>query len=184
MGQAIPCTIIAFEIGNIVTQIKSPEKDGYSAVQVGYKLAKKNKKPETGHLNKVGAPPLRYLNEFRVPNSSEYDLGHTLQVSEIFQEGDLIDVKGTSIGKGFQGGIKRWNMHRGFMTHGSKSHRAPGSIGMRYSGDGGRVMPGLKMPGHMGNKNVTIRKLPVIKVDKELKAIVVKGSVPGKPCSI
>merc|ERR1719261_940537 len=183
-GQAMPCTIIAFEIGNIVTQIKSPEKDGYSAVQVGYKPAKKNKKPETGHLNKVGAPPLRHLSEFKVPNSSEYDLGYILQVSEIFQEGDLIDVKGTSIGKGFQGGIKRWNMHRGFMTHGSKSHRAPGSIGMRYSGDGGRVMPGLKMAGRKGNKRVTIQKLPVIAIVTALNALVVKGSVPGKPGSL
>merc|ERR1712048_864526 len=101
--------------------------------------------------------------------------GQKLQATELFQEGDIIDVSGTSIGKGFQGGIKRWNMHRGFMTHGSKSHRAPGSIGMRYSGDGGRVMPGLKMSGHMGNKYVTIRKLQILKIDKELNAIVIKA---------
>merc|ERR1711934_903567 len=103
------------------------------------------------------------------------------EASDIFQEGDLIDVTGTSIGKGFQGGIKRWNMHRGFMTHGSKSHRAPGSIGMRYSGDGGRVMPGLKMAGRKGNKRATIQKLPIIKIVTSLNALVVKGSVPGKP---
>merc|ERR1712025_1321308 len=108
-------------------------------------------------------------------------LGHKILVSEVFQENSLVDISGTSIGKGFQGGIKRWNMHRGFMTHGSKSHRAPGSIGMRYSGGGGRVMPGLKMPGRLGNKRVTIRKLEIIKIDNELNAIVVKGAVPGKP---
>merc|ERR1712025_429680 len=111
-------------------------------------------------------------------------LGHKILVSEVFQEGDIIDVTGISIGKGFQGGIKRWNMHRGFMTHGSKSHRAPGSIGMRYSGDGGRVMPGLKMAGNQGNKRVTIRKLPIIKIITDLNAIIVKGSVPGNPGSI
>merc|ERR1711976_701826 len=145
-GEAIPCTVIAFESENIVTQIKSPEKDGYSAAQIGYKLSKRIKKPEIGHLNKVGAPPLCYLNEYRVCNTSEIKLGQKIQISELVQEFDFVDVSGISIGKGFQGGIKRWNMHRGFMTHGSKSHRAPGSIGMRYSGDGGRVMPGLKMP--------------------------------------
>merc|ERR1712014_559082 len=92
----------------------------------------------------------------------EVQIGETLDISSIFQEGDFVDVAGTSIGKGFQGGIKRWNMHRGFMTHGSKSHRAPGSIGMRYSGDGGRVMPGLKMPGHMGNKRALFLVNPEI----------------------
>merc|ERR1712025_766655 len=102
-------------------------------------------------------------------------LGHKILVSEVFQEGDIIDVTGISIGKGFQGGIKRWNMHRGFMTHGSKSHRAPGSIGMRYSGNGGRVMPGLKMAGRKGNKSVTVQKLKIIKIINDLNVMVVKG---------
>merc|ERR1719262_1278257 len=101
-------------------------------------------------------------------------LGEKLQALKLFQEGDLVDVRGLSIGKGFQGGIKRWNMHRGFLTHGSKSHRAPGSIGMRYSGGGGRVMPGLKMSGHLGNERVTIRKLQIIKIDPEFDAIIVQ----------
>merc|ERR1712107_92810 len=113
-------------------------------------------------------------------NVEAKSVGVPLIPSEIFQEGDLVDIAGKSIGKGFQGGIKRWNMHRGFMTHGSKSHRAPGSIGMRYSGGGGRVMPGLKMPGRLGHERVTVRKLQIIKLDKELDVIVVKGSVPGK----
>merc|ERR1719160_908736 len=121
-------------------------------------------KPEMGHLKKAGAPPLRKLAEFKVDTTLTYLTGEKLLPIKQFKKGDLVDVTGQSIGKGFQGGIKRWNMHRGYMTYGSKSHRAPGSIGMRYSGDGGRVMPGLKMPGRMGNKRVTIQKLPVIAI--------------------
>merc|ERR1712099_10131 len=142
---------------------------------------KNTTKAELGHLKKAGAPALRHLVEFRTDELPAVKLGQKLNVSSLFREGEFVDVVGKTIGKGFQGGIKRWNMHRGLMTHGSKSHRAPGSIGMRYSGDGGRVMPGLKMPGHMGNKHVTIRKLQILKIDKELNAIVIKGSVPGKP---
>jgi large subunit ribosomal protein L3 len=167
-----------------VTQIKSPKKDGYIAIQIGYKLIKRNKKPEIGHLEKVGAPPLRYLREYKVRNLSVFELGQSLQISKLFQEGDIVDVSGISIGKGFQGGIKRWNMHRGFMTHGSKSHRAPGSIGMRYSGNGGRVMPGSRMAGRKGNRRVTIQKLTVIKIVTTLNVIVIKGSVPGKSGSL
>jgi len=132
------------------------------------------------HLKKAGAPALRHLIEFRIDKPPSVELGQKLNVSSLFQEGDLVDIAGKTIGKGFQGGVKRWNMHRGLMTHGSKSHRAPGSIGMRYSGDGGRVNPGIKMPGHMGNQRVTIRKLKIIKIDTELNALVVKGSAPGK----
>merc|ERR1712107_327636 len=106
-------------------------------------------------------------------NVEAKSVGVPLIPSEIFQEGDLVDIAGKSIGKGFQGGVKRWNMHRGLMTHGSNSHRAPGSIGMRYSGDGGRVIPGLKMPGHLGNQRVTIRKLKILKIDKKLNAMVI-----------
>merc|ERR1711904_681165 len=133
---------------------------------------------------KAGAPALRHLIEFRIDKPPSVELGQKLNVSSLFQEGDLVDIAGKTIGKGFQGGVKRWNMHRGLMTHGSKSHRAPGSIGMRYSGQGGRVMPGLKMPGRLGNELVTIRKLRILSIDMELNAIVLKGSVPGKPGSI
>merc|ERR1711979_143398 len=142
--------------------------------------AKNIKKAEMGHLKKAGAPALRHLREYKMDDLPEVQIGETLDISQLFQEGDLVDVAGKTIGKGFQGGIKRWNMHRGLMTHGSKSHRAPGSIGMRYSGDGGRVNPGLKMPGRLGNQRVTVRKLKIIKIDKEHNALVVKGSVPGK----
>merc|ERR1712050_299575 len=139
-----------------------------------------------GHLKKANAPPLRHVSEFKVSSRGHTwaKIGQKLDPSQLFQEGDLIDVAGKSIGKGFQGGIKRWNMHRGLMTHGSKSHRAPGSIGVRYSGDGGRVNPGLRMPGRMGNRRVTMRKLKIIKIDEELNALVVKGSVPGKAGNI
>ena len=185
-GKAVPCTVIALEDGNIVTQIKTHERDGYNAVQIGYKVTKEKNltKPEIGHLNKHCLPPLRHLREYRMNSPPSVKLGEKLVISNLFQEGDLVDVAGTSIGKGFQGGVKRWNMHRGFLTHGSKSHRAPGSIGMRYSGGGGRVMPGLKMSGHLGNERVTIRKLQIFKIEEELGAIVVKGSIPGKPGSL
>merc|ERR1711881_369108 len=133
---------------------------------------------------KAGAPALRHLVEFRIDKPPLVELGQKLNVSSLFQEGDLVDIAGKTIGKGFQGGVKRWNMHRGLMTHGSKSHRAPGSIGMRYSGDGGRVNPGLKMPGHLGNRTVTVRKLQIVRIDEKLNVIMLKGSLPGKPGSV
>merc|ERR1719235_1385278 len=180
-GDVVPCTIIGFEEGNIVTQVKTQHNDGYNSVQIAYKPSKvKNMtKPTIGHLQKASVAAFRHLAEFRTVTPPDVQVGEKLEPLKMFQEGELINVSGRSIGKGFQGGIKRWNMHRGFMTHGSKSHRAPGSIGMRYSGSGGRVMPGLKMPGQMGNKRVTIQKLRIIKIDTELNALVVKGSVPG-----
>merc|ERR1719321_2661365 len=122
-------------------------------------------KPTVGHLQRVSAAAFRYLTEFKMVTLPDVQTGGKLELLKMFQEGELIDVSGRSIGKGFQGGIKKWNMHRGFMTHGSKSHRAPGSIGMRYSGGGGRVMPGLKMPGNLGYERVTIQKLEIIKID-------------------
>merc|ERR1740138_838078 len=140
-------------------------------------------KPEIRHLKKVRGRAYT-LAEFRTESPHKYIPGEKLSSANQFKEGDLVDVTGHSIGKGFQGGIKRWNMHRGYMTHGSKSHRAPGSIGMRYSGDGGRVIPGLKMPGHLGNRRVTMRKLKILKIDKKLNAMVIMGSVPGKPGGI
>merc|ERR1712050_211252 len=135
-----------------------------------------------GHLKKANAPPLRHVSEFKVSSRghTSVEVGQEIDVAQLFQEGELIDISGNSIGKGFQGGVKRWNMHRGLMTHGSKSHRAPGSIGGCHSGGGGRVLHGTSMPGRMGNRRVVVRKVQIIKIDKELKAIVVKGSVPGK----
>jgi large subunit ribosomal protein L3 len=185
-GEALPCSVISVEETNIVSQVKSVDKDGYHAVQISYGQSKEKNmsKPEIYHLKKVGSPSLRHSAEFKIKETNTYLAGEKLSPIEKFKKGDLIDVKGSSIGKGFQGGIKRWKMHRGYMTHGSKSHRAPGSIGMRYSGGGGRVLPGLKMPGHLGNKRLTVRKLQVIDVIEEHNAIIVKGSVPGKPGSV
>ncbi|GAB4817009.1 hypothetical protein N2152v2_004055 [Parachlorella kessleri] len=220
-GLAVPATVIALEDGNIVTQVKTAERDGYNAVQVGYREVKEQKvtKPELGHLRKAGAPPLKHLREFKVKEVAGYEPGQQLVVEELFKVGDLVDVAGTSIGKGFQeqgwvgelgahwrleralekkfvvcevvewwtgictqGGIKRWGFARGNMTHGSKSKREHGSIGMNSTPS--RVFPGLKMPGQMGNVRTKLRKLEVLLVDPEKRAIVVKGSVPGKPGNV
>merc|ERR1712014_360680 len=185
-GEVYPCTIIAIENSNIITQIKSSENDGYDAVQIGYKHVSSRKlfKPEIGHLKKAPAPPLRHLTEFKTKSHLGLQTGKSILLSELFCDDAYVNVSGTSIGKGFQGGIKRWKMRRGLMTHGSKSKRAPGTIGMRYSGGGGRVMPGIKMPGRLGNKRVSIRNLLVLKIDEKLDAIIVRGSVPGKTGSI
>ncbi|GAQ84415.1 chloroplast ribosomal protein L3 precursor [Klebsormidium nitens] len=178
-GNAIPVTVIAFHDGNIVTQVKTPDTDGYSAVQIGYKPPRRLNKPETGHLEKVGAPPLKHLTEFRLSKSAGYEAGQQLDIYSMFNAGDMVDVRGKSIGKGTQGIIKRYNAHRGLMTHGSKSHRQGGTIGPGTSP--GRVYPGRKMAGKMGNKFVKIRKLKVIRVDAENKCLLVKGAIPGKP---
>lgn len=181
VGKAIPVTVIGFREGNIVTQIKTDLTDGYNAVQIGYRRVRDRKltKPERGHLDKVGAIPLRHLQEFRLTSVENYEPGQRLNLEEVFKEGDLVDVSGKSIGKGFQGGIKRHNFARGPMSHGSKSHRQLGSIGAGTTP--GRVYPGKKMPGRLGGTKTKIRKLEVIKVDTELRTLIVKGAVPGKP---
>lgn len=180
-GRAVPATVIAVGGGNVVTGVRTPEKDGYTAVQVGYGECKEKAltRPELGHLKKAGAPPLRTLVEFRVPSAEGYEPGAALSLADTFKAGDVVDVAGTSIGKGFQGAIKRWNHKRGLMTHGSKSKRQHGSIGS--SATPSRVLPGLKMAGRMGGERVKIRGLEVLSVDADLNAIIVKGSIPGKP---
>ncbi|XP_002992744.2 50S ribosomal protein L3, chloroplastic [Selaginella moellendorffii] len=179
-GRAIPVTVIGFHEGNIVTQVKTEPTDGYNAVQVGYLRVRDTKltKPELGHLNKIGTIPMRHLQEFRLVSVDGFELSQRLNVEDIFKVGDLVDVSGKSIGKGFQGGIKRHNFKRGPMTHGSKSHRQLGSIGAGTTP--GRVYPGKKMPGRMGFQKTKIRKLEIIKIDPELRAVLVKGAVPGK----
>jgi large subunit ribosomal protein L3 len=183
-GLAMPATVIALEEGNIVTQVKTAETDGYNAVQVGYQEVKESKltKPEAGHCKKAGVAPLRKLREFKLKDVSTFEPGQALAVEEMFKEGDLVDVAGISIGKGFQGGVKRWGFARGLMTHGSKSKREHGSIGPGSTP--GRVFPGVKMPGHMGAERVKIRKAVILMVDAEKRAIVVKGSLPGKPGNV
>ncbi|XP_031114108.1 50S ribosomal protein L3, chloroplastic [Ipomoea triloba] len=180
-GTVVPVTVIGFREGNIVTQVKTDAIDGYSAVQVGYRRVRDRKltKPEMGHLQKSGVIPLRHLQEFRLQSVDSFEPNQQLVFSELFNEGDLVDVSGTTIGKGFQGGIKRHNFKRGLMTHGSKSHRQLGSIGAGTTP--GRVYKGKKMPGRMGGTKAKIRKLKIVKIDEELRIVMVKGAVPGKP---
>ncbi|MEM6251466.1 MAG: 50S ribosomal protein L3 [Cyanobacteria bacterium P01_D01_bin.156] len=178
-GNAVPVTVI--QAGPcVVTQVKTQQTDGYCAVQIGYQevAEKALSKPELGHLKKSSAPNLRHLREYRVDDSSVFELGQTL-AADIFEAGQLVDVSGKSIGKGFSGNQKRHNFRRGPMTHGSKNHRLPGSIGPGTTP--GRVYPGKKMAGQLGNVQVTVRKLAVVKVDNERNVLLVKGSVPGKP---
>jgi len=178
-GDIIPVTIL--KIGPcIITQIKTELKDGYNAIQVGYGTIPKKflTQPELGHLKKSNIQALKYLKEFRIYNSEEFNVGQILNV-DLFKPDQFINVTGKSIGKGFSGLQKRHHFTKGPMTHGSKNHRAPGSIGMGTTP--GRVLPGKKMAGHMGNKQVTIQKLKIIEVNINENILVVKGSVPGKP---
>lgn len=178
-GNIIPVTIL--KIGPcIVTQIKTILKNNYNAIQLGYGnlSSKLLTQPELGHLQKLNIQPLKYLKEFRVDNPEEFHVGQILTIDS-FKSGQLIDVTGKSSGKGFSGLQKRYNFSRGPMTHGSKNHRAPGSIGMGTTP--GRVLPGKKMAGQLGNKTTSIKKLKIIQVNVTENILVVKGSVPGKP---
>jgi large subunit ribosomal protein L3 len=178
-GNIIPVTIL--KVGPcIVTQIKTVLTDGYNAIQIGYGTVsnKTLTQPELGHLQKSNIQPLKYLKEFRVNDPEEFEVGQVLNV-ESLAAGQLIDVTGKSTGKGFAGLQKRHNFTRGPMTHGSKNHRAPGSIGMGTTP--GRVLPGKKMSGQLGNKMTKTRKLKVVQVNSNENILVVKGSVPGKP---
>jgi large subunit ribosomal protein L3 len=178
-GNIIPVTIL--KIGPcVITQVKTVLSDGYNAIQVGYGMvpSKYLTQPELGHLQKSNIQPLKYLKEFRVSDPTNFSVGQVLDV-ESFVAGQLINVTGKSIGKGFSGLQKRHNFARGPMTHGSKNHRAPGSIGMGTSP--GRVLPGKKMAGQLGNKTANIKKLKIVQVNNDENILVVKGAVPGKP---
>ena len=178
-GNIIPVTIL--KIGPcVVTQIKSILNDGYNAIQVGYGNvnSKYLTQSQLGHLQKSNIQPLKYLKEFRVTNPEEFQIGQILSV-ESLSINQLINITGKTNGKGFSGLQKRHNFTRGPMTHGSKNHRAPGSIGMGTSP--GRVLPGKKMAGQLGNKITNIKKLKVIQINSEENILIVKGSVPGKP---
>ncbi len=178
-GNIIPVTIL--KVGPcVVTQVKTEARDGYNSIQVGYSnvSSKSLTQPELGHLQKSNIQPLKYLKEFRVDKDQKFEVGQVLKV-DLLSPGQLVNIKGKSIGKGFAGHQKRHNFTRGPMTHGSKNHRAPGSIGMGTTP--GRVLPGKKMPGQLGNKVTTSKKLKVIQLNLEENILVIKGYVPGKP---
>ncbi len=177
-GASLPVTVVEVE-PNVVTQIRSEETDGYSAVQVttGSKKASRVTKPAAGHFAKAEVEAGRGLWEFRLDAAAELKAGDKLTV-ELFSAGQKIDVTGRSKGKGFQGGVKRWNFSMQDATHGnSLSHRAPGSIGQCQTP--GRVFKGKKMAGHMGDAQVTVQSLEVVRVDAERNLLLIKGAVPG-----
>ncbi|MDH7454182.1 50S ribosomal protein L3 [Luteimonas composti] len=181
-GKSVPVTLIE-ATPNRITQVKTVETDGYSAVQVtvGVKRASLLTKPEAGHLAKAKVEAGRGLWELRVADDkvADFQVGGEIK-ADIFEVGQIVDVQGVTKGKGFQGTIKRWNFKMGDATHGnSLSHRAPGSIGQRQTP--GRVFPGKKMSGHMGAETQTTQRLQVVKVDAERGLIAVKGAVPGAP---
>lgn len=180
-GKLIPVTVVEVE-PNVVTQIKTVEKDGYNAIQLGTVTVKEksSNKAKVGHTNKANTAPKRFLKEIRGVNVEDYTLGQVIDAS-IFKEGEIVDVTGTSKGKGYQGVIKRWNQSRGPMGHGSQYHRGVGSLGTLLPM---HVLKGKKMAGHMGNEKTTIQNLEVVSVDLENNVILIKGNVPGPKKSL
>lgn len=176
-GRKIPVTIV--EAGPcVVLQVKTAEKDGYNAIQIGFEEVEANRTTRSivGHCRPAAQGPRKYLRELRVDDTNEYKIGDTLS-ADVFAQGDLVDVTGTSIGKGYQGVIKRWGFQGGRSTHGSRFHRAPGAIGC--SATPSRVMKNKKMPGQMGNERVTIQRLQIVRVDQDENLILIKGAIPG-----
>ena len=176
-GIAVAVTVI--EAGPCpIVQKKSVAKEGYNAVQIGFGTKKKPNSPTRGHFKKAGVDPSATLREFRTDDDGDYTVGDELNVAALFNVGDLVDVTGITKGRGFQGVVKRWNFAGGKKTHGGeKDLRRPGSIGA--SAWPSRVMPGQKMPGHMGHDQVTVQNLMVVQADSERRLLVVKGAVPG-----
>ncbi len=181
-GLLVPVTVL--QAGPCcVTQVRTVENDGYSAVQVGFGEIRKKlvNKPEQGHFDKAGVEAKKFVKEFRFDNAADYKVGQEIK-ADIFAAGDHIDATAVSKGKGFQGAIKRHGQSRGPMTHGSKYHRHAGSNGA--CSDPSRVFPGKKMPGQMGHERVTVQNLEIVRVDAEKNLILVKGAVPGPKKSL
>ncbi|SCZ08767.1 50S ribosomal protein L3 [Alkaliphilus peptidifermentans] len=176
-GLVIPVTVIEVE-PNVVTQVKTVEKDGYNALQIGYGTIKEKNvsKPMKGHFSKAGVTYKRLVKEFKVENPSEFTVGQEIK-ADLFKAGDKVDITGISKGKGFQGVIKRHGQSRGPMAHGSRYHRRPGSMGATSTP--GRVFKGKKLPGHMGNVKITVQNLEIVMVDINKNVLLVKGAVPG-----
>ena len=181
-GELIPVTVIQAP-ANVVLQVKTNETDGYEAVQVGYQELREvlSNKPAKGHVAKANATPKRFIREFRDVELGEYEVGQEITV-ETFAVGDIVDVTGTSKGKGFQGAIKRHGQSRGPESHGSRYHRRVGSMGM--ASDPSKVFKGKKLPGQTGGERVTIQNLEVVSVDTENNVILIKGNVPGSKKSL
>jgi large subunit ribosomal protein L3 len=173
-GTMVAVSVLAVE-PNTVTRLRTTERDGYTAVQLGIEPSKKLTKPEAGQLE--GLPQVATIREFRIDSVDGYEVGQQLGVAEMFSAGDLVDVTGVSKGKGFAGHIKRHHFKRGPKTHGSDHHRAPGSIGPGTTP--GRVYKGMKMAGHMGAETATVKKLTVVRTDAERNLLLVKGTLPG-----
>ena len=178
-GTMVAVSVVAVE-PNTVTRLRTVERDGYTAVQVGAEPSKRLSKPEAGQLKDL--PQVAKIREFRVDAVGDYTVGQQIGMADLFAEGDLVDITGVSKGKGFAGHIKRHHFHRGPKTHGSDHHRAPGSIGPGTTP--GRVYKGMRMAGHMGDEQVTVKKVKVVRMDSERNLILVKGSVPGPRNSV
>ncbi len=173
-GTMVAVSVVAIQ-PNTVTRLRTPARDGYTAVQFGTDVSTRLSKPETGQLKDL--PKVKTIREFRVDDVDAYEVGQTLNLADLFSVGDEVDVTGVSKGKGTAGVIKRHNFRRGPKTHGSDHHRAPGSIGPGTTP--GRVYRGMKMSGHMGDERVTVRKLRVVRTDPERNLLLVKGTLPG-----
>ena len=173
-GTMVAVSVVAIE-PNTVTRLRTQDRDGYTAVQVGTDVVKELSKPETGQLK--GLPKVATVREFRVDNVDDFSVGQSVSIDDVFAAGDLVDVTGVSKGKGFAGHVKRHHFKRGPKTHGSDHHREPGSIGPGTTP--GRVYRGLKMAGHMGDERVTIKKVRVVRTDPDRNLLLVKGTLPG-----
>lgn len=183
-GDLIPVTVVEMT-PNVVVAVKTVESDGYNAIQLGYGEVKEKHltKPVKGQFEKAGVAPVKYLREVRMDEVPSYTVGQTL-AADIFAEGEIVDVIGTSKGKGFAGTIKKYNFRRGPESHGSKNHRQPASLGARMSGGGGKVFKGKKLPGQMGGVRVTVQHLQVVRVDTARNLMLVKGGIPGPKGSL
>ena len=183
-GAVVPVTVVEAS-PNVVVRVKTVDTDGYNSIQIGYGDIKEKHltKPVKGQFDKAGVKPVKYLRELRLDDTPEYTVGQTL-AADIFPSGDLVDVIGTSKGKGFAGTIERHGFHRGPMGHGSKSHREPGSLGPMTSGGGGKVVKGKKLPGQYGGNQATVLRLSVVKVDMDKNLILIKGGIPGAKGSL
>lgn len=180
-GELIPVTVVE-ATPNVVLQVKTMETDGYEAIQVGYQDMREvlSNKPAKGHVAKANTAPKRFIREFKNVELAGLEVGSEIKV-DVFQAGDIVDVTGTSKGKGFQGVIKRHGQSRGPMSHGSRYHRRPGSMGAVAAN---RVFKGKKLAGRMGGNRVTIQNLEIVRVDLERNAILIKGNIPGSKKSL